>query len=33
MTSRKKGVINLPAPYLRRLWLDPASFLETMLAE
>jgi predicted ATPase len=24
MTSRKKGVVNLPAPYLRRLWLDPA---------
>ncbi|HUI94203.1 MAG TPA: AAA family ATPase [Xanthobacteraceae bacterium] len=22
MTSRKKGQINLPAPYLRRLWLD-----------
>ncbi len=24
MRSRKKGVINLPAPYLRRLWLDPS---------
>jgi len=24
MTSRKKGVINLPAPYLRRVWLDPS---------
>lgn len=23
MTSRKKGQINLPAPYLRRVWLDP----------
>jgi len=25
MSSRKKRDINLPAPYLRRLWLDPAS--------
>jgi predicted ATPase len=24
MTSRKKGVVNLPAPYLRRVWLDPS---------
>jgi predicted ATPase len=25
MSSRKKRDINLPAPYLKRLWLDPAS--------
>jgi predicted ATPase len=25
MSSRKKRDINLPAPYLRRLWLDPAA--------
>jgi len=25
MRSRKQRDINLPAPYLRRLWLDPAS--------
>jgi predicted ATPase len=25
MSSRKKRDINLPAPYLRRLWLDPAT--------
>ena len=24
MSSRNKRVINLPAPYLRRLWLDPS---------
>ncbi len=22
MRARKKGIVNLPAPYLRRLWLD-----------
>src|SRR6202035_4644990 len=25
---RKRGVINLPAPYLRRVWLDPAQIRE-----
>src|SRR6185437_10171540 len=28
MSSRKKRDINLPAPYLKRLWLDPARILD-----
>jgi len=28
MSSRKKRDINLPAPYLKRLWLDPASIAD-----
>src|SRR5215469_14998405 len=28
MSSRRHRTINLPAPYLRRLWLDPARIVD-----
>ena len=26
MSSRRNRTINMPAPYLKRIWLDPARF-------